>query len=154
VTYRRAAVHMPRPFRLTAVGRLQRRNDRRPPPRAKLAERSSVQRPHENRVFHDPQFAARPPRHLMALDVPRDVTGTRQEAGVVAVETSSDGRDVHVLPDLDGGADGQPVAIEGHAHRGLERAEVGVEVVALVADDHELAGLIGGDQQSTREFPQ
>ena len=36
---------------------------------------------------------------------------------------------------------------QGQAHRGLEGAVVGVEVVALVADHHELAGLVGGDQQ-------
>ena len=52
------------------------------------------------------------------------------------------------------GADGQAVAVEGHAHRGLEDAEVGVEVVPLVADHHELAGLVGGDQQRRAELPQ
>jgi hypothetical protein len=50
-------------------------------------------------------------------------------------------------PDLDLGADGQPVAGIGHAHRRLEAAEVGVEVVSLVADHHELAGLVGGDEK-------
>ena len=75
------------------------------------------------------------------------------EAGVVPagrVELGGHGRDVDELPDLDLGADGQPVAGQGHAHRGLEGAEVGVEVVPLVADHHELAGLVGGDQQATR----
>ena len=65
-----------------------------------------------------------------------------------------DGRDVDELPDLDLGADGQPVAGQGHAHRGLEGAEVGVEVVPLVADHHELAGLVGGDQERRAELPQ
>ena len=31
---------------------------------------------------------------------------------------------------------------------------MGVEVVALVADHHELAGLVGGDQQRRAELPQ
>src|SRR5207253_925393 len=39
-------------------------------------------------------------------------------------------------------------------HRSLERAVVGVEVVALVADHHELAGLVGGDQQRRAQLPQ
>ena len=43
---------------------------------------------------------------------------------------------------------------QGQAHRGLEGAEVGVEVVPLVADHHELAGLVGGDQQRRAELPQ
>ena len=80
-----------------------------------------------------------------------------QEAGVVPagrVELGGDGRDVDELPDLDRGADGQPAAVEGQAHRGLEGAEVGVEVVPLVADHHELAGLVGGDQQRRAELPQ
>ena len=36
----------------------------------------------------------------------------------------------------------------------LEGAEVGVEVVPLVADHHQLAGLVGGDQQRRAELPQ
>ena len=93
----------------------------------------------------------------MDLDVARDMAGAGQEAGVVPagrVELGGHGRDVDVLPDLDRGADGQPVAGQGHAHRGLEGAEVGVEVVPLVADQHELAGLVGGDQERRAELPQ
>ena len=93
----------------------------------------------------------------MDLDVARDVAGAGQEAGVVPagrVELGGHGRDVDELPDLDLGADGQPVAGQGHAHRRLEGAEVGVEVVPLVADHHELAGLVGGDQERRAELPQ
>ena len=93
----------------------------------------------------------------MDLDVARDVAGAGQEAGVVPagrVELGGHGRDVDELPDLDLGADGQPVAGQGHAHRGLEGAEVGVEVVPLVADQHELAGLVRGDQERRTELPQ
>ena len=86
----------------------------------------------------------------MDLDVARDVAGSRQKAGVVPagrVELGSHGRDVDEFPDLHVGTDGQPVARQGHAHRGLEASEVGVEVVPLIADQHELAGLVCGDQQ-------
>ena len=62
------------------------------------------------------------------------------------------GRDVHVVPDLELGADGQAVALKGHAHRSLEDAEVGVEVVPLIANNHELAGLVGGDQERSSEL--
>jgi hypothetical protein len=34
----------------------------------------------------------------------------------------------------------------------VEGAEVGVEVVSLVADHHELAGLVGGDQERRAEL--
>ena len=73
----------------------------------------------------------------MNLDVARDVAGAGQEAGVVPagrVELGGDGRYVDILPDLHLGADGQPIACQGHAHRGLKRAKVGVEVVPFVAD--------------------
>ena len=93
----------------------------------------------------------------MDLDVARDVAGAGQEAGVVPaerVELGGDGRDVDELPDLDLGAEGQPVAGQGHAHRGLEGAEVRVEVVPLIPDQHELAGLVGGDQERRAELPQ
>ena len=93
----------------------------------------------------------------MDLDVARDVAGSRQEAGVVpagGLEPGGDGRDVDILPDLDRGADGQAVTGQGHAHGGLEDAEVGVEVVPFVADQDQLAGLIGGDQERTAELPQ
>jgi hypothetical protein len=93
----------------------------------------------------------------MDLDVARDVAGARQEAGVVSpgrFELGGHGRDVDEFPDLDLGADGQPVTGQSHAHRRLEAAEVGVEMVPLVADQHELSGLVGGDQQRRAELPQ
>jgi hypothetical protein len=49
----------------------------------------------------------------MDLDVARDVAGPRQEAGVVPAgrfELGGHGRDVDEFPDLDLGADRQPVA--------------------------------------------
>jgi hypothetical protein len=69
-------------------------------------------------------------------------------------DAGSDGRDVDEFLDLRSGADGQPVVGEGHPHRRREAAEVGVEVVALIADDHELAGLIGGNQQRHTQLSQ
>ena len=62
-------------------------------------------------------------------------------------ELGGHGGDVHKCPDLDLGADGEAVAGQGHAHRCLEGAEVGIEMVALVGDHHEFPGLAGGDQQ-------
>ena len=132
------------------------RDERRPPPRreaGRAVERAEAGEP----GVDDPQLSAGAPGHLVDLDVARDVAGAGQEAGVVPagrVELGRHGRDIDELPDLDLGADGQPVAGQGHAHRGLEAAEVGVEVVPLVADHHELAGLVGGDQQRRAELPQ
>ena len=93
----------------------------------------------------------------MDLDIARDVAGAGQETGIVPagrVELGGNSRNVHELPDLDLGADGQPVTGQSHAHRRLEGAEVGVEVAPLVADEHELAGLIGGHQERRAELPQ
>jgi hypothetical protein len=93
----------------------------------------------------------------VALDVASDVTGAGEEAGVVLArrfELGCHGGHVHELPDLDRGADGQPGAVEGQAHGGLEGAEVGVEVVPLIADQHQLTGLIGGQQQRRAELTQ
>ncbi len=62
--------------------------------------------------------------------------------------------DVDELPDLHLGAEGQAVAGEGHAHGGGEGAKVGVEVVALVADQNELTGLVRRDQQRAAKVSQ
>ena len=119
---------------------------------AKLAEPSSVQR-QENRVLTTQSSPPAPQAISWIWMLPvtwlergRKQASCRPGGSSLAV----DGRDVDELPDLDLGADGQPVAGQGHAHRGLEGAEVGVEVVPLVADHHELAGLVGGDQAATR----
>ena len=93
----------------------------------------------------------------MDLDVARNVAGAGQVAGVVSplrLEPGGDVGDVAELPDLDGGADGQAVGrgAQGHAHRRLEGAEVGVHRPVLLADDDELAGLVGRDQQRDAEL--
>src|SRR5262249_60226496 len=69
------------------------------------------------------------PGHLMDLDVAGDVGQPRQEAGVVPAgrrQLAGHGRDVVVLPDLHGSTDGQPVALNGQAHRLGENPEGGV----------------------------
>ena len=156
VTYRGRPSTIAQAVEVAAVGRLQRRDERRPPARREAGR--AVERAEAGEAgVDDPELAAGAPGHLVDLDVARDVAGAGQEAGVVPagrVEPGGDGRDVDELPDLDRGADGEPVAVEGQAHRGLEGAEVGVEVVPLVADHHELAGLVGGDQQRRAELPQ
>jgi hypothetical protein len=91
------------------------------------------------------------------LDVAGDVARPRQEAGVVPAgrfELGGHGRDVGEFPDLDPGADGQPVTGQGHAHRRREAAEVGVEVIPLIANQHEPARLVSRDQERRAELPQ
>ncbi len=70
------------------------------------------------------------------------------------VEFCGDGGDVDEFPHLDRGAQGQPAGIEGQAHGRPEAAEVGIEVVSLIAHHHEFAGLVGGDQERGVELPQ
>ena len=152
----RAAVDHPQAVEVAAVGRLQGRDERRPPPGGEAGRAVERAEAGEAGVDH-PQLLAGTPGHLVALDVAGDVAGAGQEAGVVAprrVDPGRDGRDVDVLPDLDRRADGEPAAVEGQAHRGLEAPEVGVEVVPLVADHHQLAGLVGRHQQRGAELPQ
>jgi hypothetical protein len=91
-------------------------------------------------------------------DVARDVAGAWQEAGVVpagGLQAAGDAGDVAELPDLKGGADGEPGAAvgQGQAHWRWEGAVVGVEVVGLVADHHQLAGLVSGDQKRRAQLP-
>ena len=97
---------------MAAVGGLQRRDKRRPPPRreaGRAVERAEAGEP----GVDDPELVAGAPGHLVDLDVARDVAGAGQEAGVVPagrVELGGHGRDVDEFPDLDLRADGQPVA--------------------------------------------
>ncbi len=73
--------------------------------------------------------------------------GMKQASCPARFELGSDGRDVVKLPDLHGRADRQPVTLKGQTHGSREAAEVRIEVVALFADEHDLAGLIGSDDQ-------
>ena len=141
---------------MAAVGRLQRPYKRRPPPWREAGRAVQRAQAGEAGVDH-PELAANAPGQLVALDVARDVAGAGQEAGVVPArrfELGCHRGHVHELPDLDRGADGQPGAVEGQAHRSLEGAEVGVEAVPLVADHHQLAGLVGGHQERGAELAQ
>jgi len=89
------------------------------------------------------------------LDVAGAVAQAGQETGVVpapGLQPSADRRDVVILPDLQGGADGQPVAGAGQAHRLAEAAEVRVERSAVGAEHHQLARLVGGDEDRQAQF--
>ncbi len=145
----RTAVNHAQAVEVTAVGRLQRGHERRPPTRREACRAVERAQAREPRVDH-PQFLAGAPGHLVDLDVAGDVAGAGQKAGVMAagrLELGRDGRDVHVLPDLDRRADRQPIVEQCQSHRCLKGAEVGIEVFPLVADHHQLARLVGGDQE-------
>ena len=140
---------MPRPFRWQrSVGSSAVTNGGRHRG-VKLAERSSVHR-HENRVLTTHSSSPAPQAISWIWMLPVTWQDRGQEAGVVPagrLELGRDRRDVDVFPDLHRRADGQPIAVQRQAHRRLERAEVGVEVVPLVADHHQLARLVGRDQE-------
>ena len=61
-------------------------------------------------------------------------------------------RHVVVLEDLRAGADREPPAAQIEAHRALELPEVRVHAVAVTADRHELARLVGGHHQRAAEL--
>ena len=108
----RAAIDHAQAVQVAAVRRLQRRDKRRPPPRleaGRAVDRAQAREP----GVDDPELVACTPGHLMDLDVAGDMAGARQEAGVVLsrpVELGRHRRNVDELPDLDLGAEGQPVA--------------------------------------------
>ena len=58
------------------------------------------------------------------------------------------------FPDLDRGADGQPAATARAMPIGAWKARKWVLRCPLVADHHELAGLVGGDQQRNASISQ
>ncbi len=81
----------------------------------KLASGSSVAR-QEKRVLTNQSSLAGAVGHLVDQDVAGDVAGARQKAGVVAaggLQASGDIGNVAELPDLDGGADGEPGTASG-----------------------------------------
>ena len=115
----------------------------------KLAERSIVQR-HENRVLttHSSSPTPQAISWIWMLPVTWQERGRKQASCrpggsslAVTAGTSTYSQTCTVVPM----ASRSPC--ERQAHRRLERAEVGVEVVPLVADHHQLARLVGGDQQ-------
>ena len=59
------------------------------------------------------------------------------------LQAAGDRRGVVELPDLEARADGQPIAVHGQAHRLAEAAEVRVDALAVGAEHHQLAGLVG-----------
>ena len=69
--------------------------------------------------------------------------------GVGGFEAAGDVRVVAELPDLECGAEGEFGAAIGQceAHGRFEGAVMRLEVAALVADHHEFAGLVGGDEE-------
>ena len=96
----------------------------------------------------------------MNLNVARHVTRARQVTGIVfagEIEFGRDCWDIGVFPDLDGGADGETAAaLDRQAHVGVygEERKCRIEMILLAADENELAGLIGGNQQRCAKFPQ
>ena len=93
------------------------------------------------------------PRHFVNLHVARGVTPSRQETGVVleagvlivfvGIEPRTNGRHIMEFPDVNVAADGEFTATDGEAHRLHEIPEVGVQYALVVAQDHQLARLIG-----------
>ena len=77
-----------RKVEVAAVGRLQRRDERRPPPRREAGRAVESAEAGEAGVDH-PELAASAPGQLVALDVAGDVAGAGQEAGVVLASGSS-----------------------------------------------------------------
>ena len=86
----------------------------------------------------------------MDLDVAGHMAGSGQEAGIVParrLELGGHGRHVHILPDLDGRPDGEPIPLQRQAHRRLKGPEMRVEVLPLVADHDQLSRLISRDEE-------
>ena len=100
------------------------------------------------------QSSLAPPGHLVDLDVAGAVAQSRQEAGVVSargLQPASDRRDVVVLPDLSGRADGQPVSCASQAHRLVEPRKCVLRMSPSERSNHQLARLVGADDDRRPE---
>ena len=87
---------------------------------------------------------------------PGDVGAPRDEAGVVLARRLRASRSRLGTLWYSKTCERVPIASrpprDVQAHRALELAEVGVDAVAVAADRHELARLVGGDQQGAAEL--
>ena len=151
----RLAVHEAEAVEMAAVVGRELRDELRPPHGREAVIGIVRRQAGEPRVDEPQSRIAWTIRHFVNLHVARHVGRARQVAGVVLagrIELGGDGGHVAKLPHVDGRADRQPPAADGHAHRLVERAEVRVDDAAVGADDDELAGLIGRDQQRAAEL--
>ena len=93
----------------------------------------------------DEQDIAANIRHLVNLNIARDMCRAREITGIVLagrIQLGGDGRDVTEFPNVDSSADREAAGGDGHAHWFVERAEMCVDDAGIGAKDHQLAGLI------------
>ena len=119
----------------------------------KLWLRSSVQR-HENRVLTNHSSSpAQAISWIWTLPVTWHERGRKQASCRPAGGSLRRPPGRCGTPRPGSGAEGQPIARQRQAHRAREGAEMRVEVVAVGPDDHQLARLVGGDEERNAEPP-
>ena len=140
---------------VAAVLRGQLGDERRPPARHEAVAGVEAGQAGEQGV-DDPQVrlaaVGGPPRDLVALDRAGDGRGARQPAPVVAAGGRDRGGELGVVaqrPDLPLAPHRDPVRSDGDTHGPVEPAEGEGQLPVGHTDGHELAGLIGRDQQRT-----
>jgi hypothetical protein len=91
----------------------------------------------------------------MDVDITGDVDAPGEKTGIVLAlgfELWGHGGHIAVIPHRVGAADGKPGAVGGDAHGFAKGAEVGVEDASVGAHQDNLAGLVGGDDQTDPEL--
>ena len=144
----RPALDQAQPVQVAAVLRGQLGDERRPPARHEAVDPVERAQAGEARVDEpEPVPCPRPSRGSGRRRCNGRRRGRKQAScRPSGAEPAGDGRGVVVFPDLQRRADGQPVAVAGQAHRLAEAAEVRVQRAVVGPEHHQLAGLVGGDE--------
>ena len=146
----RAAVDHRQAVQMAAVFRGQGGDKRRPP--AGSEAMFGIERAQAGEAgVDDPELIVAVLGHFVDMDVAGDMNSPRQVAGVVRArgfELRCHGRDVTVIPYGVGAADREPRPIRGDPHGFAEGAEMSIKRNPVVAHDDDLAGLVGGDDET------
>ena len=96
----------------------------------------------------DPKLVVATPSQFMDVDVTGDMNAARKIAGVVfarRLQLLRHRRHVAIVPDGVAAAYREAGIIGGNAHGFGERSEMGVQHIAIGADENDFPGLVGGD---------
>jgi hypothetical protein len=101
--------------------------------------------------IHDPKLILLVPGQFVNIDVAGDVDAPGKITAIVftrRLQLLRHGRLVAVVPHRVGAANRQPQRIGSNPHGLGKAAEMGVDDALVVADQNNLAGLVGGDDQT------
>ena len=151
----RLAVDHREPVQVTAVLGAQGRHERRPPAWGEAVMRVQRDQAGEESI-HDPELTPDPGR-LVRLDVTGEVGRARQEAGVMVsdgLELAGNVRGIPQKPHLLARADGDRSRLDGDTRGPLELMKRQHQPPLPGRHDHQVARLVGGDQDRQAQLRQ